>query len=163
MELWKHFSIVSIRQNSRLEPCVVDGAELRLLLIQRKFYNSPRRKPELSGIDPSSTRKKPIFHRGVGMIHWDASCSHGIDEFFSKVIGFGAVFQTYDKLIGRQKPDVLIVVDIGAGKRLPRVVIGGPPNPQLRENGGSSPMRQADRTAQRAGLISSDSGTGSET
>jgi hypothetical protein len=67
------------------------------------------------------------------MIYGDASCSHGINEFFSEVVGFSAVLQTYGNLIAGQKPNVLIAVDIVAGRRSPRIVIWRPLNPKLRK------------------------------
>src|SRR6476660_5602591 len=133
MELRKHFQVVSVRQNSGLKPCVVNGSEVRLVLIQGKFYSAPRRKPELSGIDPSGARKKPVFHGGVGMIHGNKSCSHGIDEFFSNVVGFGAGLQAYSNLVTGQKLDVLFAVDIDTGRRSPRMIIWRSLNPKLRK------------------------------
>jgi hypothetical protein len=65
------------------------------------------------------------------MIDWHTSRSHGIDKFFSKVISFGAVLQTHSNLIGRQKSEVLIVVE--TGRRSPRVVIRRPSDPKLRK------------------------------
>jgi len=104
-----------------------------LVLIQGKLYRAARRKPELSGIDKSGTRKDPVFHGGMSMIYKDASCSHGINEFFSKVVGFGAVLQTYSDLVTGQKADVLFAVDICAGRGFPRMVIWRPLNPELRK------------------------------
>jgi hypothetical protein len=78
-------------------------------------------------------RKDPVFHGGVSMIYGDASCSHGINEFFSKVVGFGAVLQTYSNLVAGQKADVLFAVDICAGRCFSRIVIWRPLNPELRK------------------------------
>jgi hypothetical protein len=69
------------------------------------------------------------------MIYGDASCSHGINKFFSKVVGFGAVLQTYSNLVAGQKPNVILIVavDIGARRCLPGIVIWRLPNPKLRK------------------------------
>jgi len=69
----------------------------------------------------------------VGMIYGDASCSHGVNEFFSKVVGFGAILQTYGNLVAGQEPDGLIAVHLVAGRRSPRIVIWRPVNPKLRK------------------------------
>src|SRR5207249_12140221 len=54
-------------------------------------------------------------------------------SFFSKVVGFGAILQTYSHLVTGQNPNVLFAIDIGAGRCFPRIVIWRPLTPELRK------------------------------
>src|SRR5207237_8383888 len=70
---------------------------------------------------------------GMSMINLNAASPHCFYKFFSKIIGFGGVLQTYSNLIGRQKPNVFIFVVARARSWLPHIVFRRPMNPELRK------------------------------